>query len=155
VSAYRDRELACPKCTKPLRAFHDRLVCDECSGIQLDDADLKRSVEELAGAVCRLVWNDAATGRACPQCVATMTSATLAIEFDDVRLRSSLPCDRCPEHGAWFPDNELAQVFLLVERRINRGTAMAPRNLPRDTDLSRFTGAGYAVPDPFSDPKKK
>ena len=154
MSAYRDRELFCPHCKGALRAFHARLVCDACNGIQLGHADFKKSIEDLANAACTLEWTGDATKRPCPQCGVAMTAATLEIRFDDERLRSRQPTERCLEHGAWFDDQELAQVYLLVERTINRGTGMAARNLPRDRDLSRFTGDAYGGPF-LDDPWKK
>ena len=143
MSAYRDSELSCPACKGALRAFHDRQCCDACGGIQVGASDLKRSVEDLAGAACTLDWDGGASGRPCPQCGVAMTRATLAIRYDDVVLHSKRGYERCVEHGAWFDDRELAQVFLLVERQVNKGDAMSNRYLPRDTNLDRLTADQY------------
>ncbi len=152
MSVYRDQEFACPACATTLRAFHDRYCCDGCGGMQLAHGDLQRSIEELANAACVLEWQgDTASRRTCPQCSAAMTHATLEIRFDDERLHTKQASDRCPEHGPWFDGDGLAQVFLLVERRINRGTAAAARPNPRDNDLSRITATDYA----WRTPKKK
>ena len=148
MSVYRDREYSCPSCKRALRAFHGRYCCDDCGGIQLGHDDLKRSVEELANAACTLEWQRETAGRNCPQCGAPMTAATLEIRFDDERLQSKREAERCLEHGPWFDRDALAQVFLLVERRINRGPAAAARPNPLDDDLSRITATDYTWPRP-------
>jgi hypothetical protein len=137
---YRDQTVQCPSCKSPLRAFQTRWVCDSCNGMQLELTDLKRSLEDLTCAATELHWNGDAAGRGCPRCTVPMVTSTLDVQWDDYRISSQQGYPRCAEHGAWFDDQELAQLLLLVERRVNKGPSAGGATFSsRNKDLERLT----------------
>lgn len=119
---YRDQELACPTCKATLRAFQDRLCCDECSGMLIDFADLARSLGELTLSAPGISFTgDAPTKRTCPRCETAMIRCRIVVALDTQPLSPKLDLARCAEHGVWFDDLELAKLF----EEVHGGVSMA------------------------------
>jgi Zn-finger nucleic acid-binding protein len=114
---YRERVNMCPECGVPLRAFNKRLCCDRCEGIFLTEADLARAVDELTHLEPALTFgHDKAGHRPCPTCTAAMTRCRIELAMMDKVVAPKVELDRCASHGVWFDTDELADVFLAVER---------------------------------------
>ena len=108
---FRQVELACPRCgialvaapTEPIPR-HD---CRDCGGVWIDEAELRRVLEELRidpQAPIGPLTLEAGPLR-CPRC-----GKPMAVE----RTRGEEPTaqiDVCPDHGAWFDRGELAHVL--------------------------------------------
>jgi hypothetical protein len=109
---YRDPEWPCPACSKPLRMYRTRLVCDACNGIMVALDDLASAVHDLTSLTPSFAWKSEQPGtRACPQCRATMTACKLIIDLDGAIEHPKPVLDRCEKHGLWFDHEELAMVF--------------------------------------------
>ena len=109
---FRDQHRTCPACNAPLREFRSRLVCDACEGMLAPLADLAFAIEEITGVVPAFVYADEAPGkRACPACHAPMSSFKLRLQLEDELVKAAPALDRCAEHGIWFDQDELADVF--------------------------------------------
>ena len=119
---YRDRQLACPACEKPLREYQQRLVCDACNGIMVSVADLAAAIEDLTSVVPELGWDHVQPGkRACPACRATMTACKIVILLEGETIHPKPELDRCDAHGVWFDHAELAKV---LEKVAGKGHGM-------------------------------
>jgi len=104
--------LPCPSCTKPLREFQTRQVCDACHGMLLALPDLAHAITDITGLEPELEFHDEAPGtRACPKCAAAMTTLKLRVALDHEIEKPRPVLDRCVDHGLWFDKDELAAVF--------------------------------------------
>lgn len=109
---YRDRELPCPACAKPLREFQHRLVCDACNGIMVALADLSGAIEDLTSVVPQFAWDhETPSQRTCPTCRTKMTVCKIVLEIEGTELHPKPELDRCEAHGVWFDHLELAKVL--------------------------------------------
>src|SRR5512133_1538945 len=109
---YRDPELPCPACTKPLRAYQNELVCDACNGIMVSVADLSGAIEDLTSVVPELAWDrEKPSQRKCPQCRGAMVVCKIVLELEGETLHPKPELDRCEVHGVWFDREELAKVL--------------------------------------------
>jgi len=109
---YRDPELSCPACTKPLRTFRDRLICDACDGIMLSLADLSGAIFDMTSIEPTFEWaHEAAGERTCPHCRLAMTTCKLVIHLEEDIEKPKPELDRCGVHGLWFDHEELAKVI--------------------------------------------
>jgi hypothetical protein len=109
---YRDPEPRCPACRAPLRAYHERLVCDECTGIFVALPDLAAAIYELTSITPMLEISAAAPGtRACPTCTAPMATCKLIIHLDADVEHPKPHLDHCGAHGLWFDADKLAAVL--------------------------------------------
>ncbi|HEY0254043.1 MAG TPA: hypothetical protein VGC41_21085 [Kofleriaceae bacterium] len=116
---YRDPVFTCPACTRPLRSFNERLVCDACDGIMVSLADLAHAVHDMTSVEPTFAWLKEHPGkRACPRCAATMTECKLEIHLGDDHEKTKPLLDRCSEHGLWFDAEELAAV---IEKIASKG----------------------------------
>ena len=111
--------MTCPACTKPLRSFQQRLVCDACDGIFMPIADLAMGIHDLTSIEPGLTFVDKRPGtRACPMCAEKMTTCQLRVSLDTGLEAPRVTLDRCDEHGVWFDANELAAV---LEKVVGKG----------------------------------
>jgi Zn-finger nucleic acid-binding protein len=127
---FRERANMCPECGVPLREFGKRLCCDRCEGIFLAEADLAHAVDELTHLEPALAFrHDKAGHRACPTCMAAMTTCRVELAMLDKVIAPKVELDRCASHGLWFDTDELADVFLAVERVFgSHGGSSGPGN---------------------------
>jgi len=118
---YRDVRAECPDCKKgPMREFQNRLVCDDCTGIFIPEADLKTGVGEVAGQDLEVRYNDAGTSTAlCPRCTNPMLGAHVEI-VTMFTVRDPVP--RCAAHGLWLGRGELAGIFARVRHKVHGNT---------------------------------
>jgi len=114
---YRSAAFPCLECTDaPLRKHGERLVCDSCGGLLLELADFEASVADLTMEPVRIVDVDELERR-CPRCDRKLVQCRLEVgklRFDDELLR-------CHDHGLWFANDQLAEVFERISRREGRG----------------------------------
>jgi Zn-finger nucleic acid-binding protein len=111
----------CPSCERsPLREFSNRLVCDECNGMLIEEDDFAASIHELDGKTEALAISDEQpTTQACPKCTRAMTSCSLAV--GDMKLKGSFM--RCDRDGVWFPRDAMTAAFARASRSVaGRGT---------------------------------
>jgi Zn-finger nucleic acid-binding protein len=112
MDPFRDPELPCPACARPLRAFQQRLVCDACGGILLALADLAAAIEDLTSVAPTFAWShEHQSSRACPQCRAAMTAGRIVLHLEEATAHPRPELDRCATHGVWFDPEELAKVL--------------------------------------------
>ncbi len=76
--------------------------CEYCDGVFVETAAFEAMVEEMAHAPYHLPPPSGSPGpRECPACERAML----------VELIGSTPVDRCPQHGIWFDESELAEAL--------------------------------------------
>jgi len=102
VTAYADRQLACPVCAEASLLFQgDRWTCATCLGAFLQDAALVGLVTEMTEEPWELPPPSGAIGpRACPICTEPMI-----VEAAEVTI------DRCAGHGVWFDAGDLGTAL--------------------------------------------
>jgi Zn-finger nucleic acid-binding protein len=112
--AYRTSAFLCPICENAtLRGYQDRLVCDQCQGMQLTDDDFAESIREIDGSKDAIAITDREqTDRKCPQC-------SLAMKNCKVTLGSLSVGDilHCASHGLWVPRKAMTAAFARASRR--------------------------------------
>lgn len=109
---YRDPERPCPACDQPLRAYHQRLVCDACNGIMVSVEDLSGAIEDLTSVTPTFAWDhEKPSSRKCPQCRAPMVGCRVVLEIEGEVAHPRPELDRCAAHGVWFDREELAKVL--------------------------------------------
>jgi Zn-finger nucleic acid-binding protein len=109
---YRDPELACPACKHTLRAYLTRHVCDGCNGMLLTLADLGAAIHDLTSLEPTFELSHEKPGnRTCPHCRTAMSTCKLQVTLQEEVEHPRPELDRCPAHGLWFDDEELAQVL--------------------------------------------
>lgn len=118
---YRELQLRCPACPATvLRAFHGRLCCDRCEGMQLSLEELSRAIIDLTGIEPTYEFIDEKPGaRGCPQCLQRMTTCKLRVTVEDELAKPRPTLDRCEEHGLWFDGDELAAVLAKVRAKVS------------------------------------
>jgi Zn-finger nucleic acid-binding protein len=115
--AYRAATHTCPACSALLREHVGRLCCDRCEGIFLAREDLARSIDDLVKLEPELVFRKEKPGkRACPRCAIAMVRCRLELRLLDKRIRPKVDLDRCDADGLWFDRDQLAALYLAVER---------------------------------------
>jgi Zn-finger nucleic acid-binding protein len=114
MEPYRQAGFRCPTCrTAPLRAFHDRLCCDECTGIFLTEHDFASACGDLAGQETRLQFRgEQATVRMCPRCNQPLVAADVVLDPSGVTAHVL----RCTRDGLWCPRGVVAGVFARMGR---------------------------------------
>lgn len=76
--------------------------CEYCDGVFVETAAFEAMVEDMAHAPYHLPEPSGAPGpRECPACERPMLT----------ELIGSTPIDRCPQHGIWFDESELAEAL--------------------------------------------
>ena len=115
MEPYRTAGLRCPQCPEmSLREFHERLICDECEGMLIEEADLVAACSDLVSEGLTISFSDVArTTSACPQCERPLDSCVVA--FAPIRVTADVL--RCDRHGLWFKRGVLAAVFALLGRK--------------------------------------
>src|SRR5437016_1406699 len=102
---YRTSGLACPACRcAPMRAVGNRLVCDQCGGMQI-------AVDDLAHAIGlgEVVATDGAPSvRTCPRCERAMVATQLRVST--YGLKDAI--ERCPSDGIWLDGGMLAKLLI-------------------------------------------
>lgn len=107
--------MQCPRCSVPLApGLPHTQICAQCEGVWVDKGALSQLVqaspEEIANSPLAgtLEANHQEVPLAdlvpCPVCSATMTRYVYCAD-------SGITLDRCPQHGIWFDDGELAQAM--------------------------------------------
>lgn len=119
---YRDVRADCPDCKKgPMREFQNRLVCDDCTGIFLKEADLKTAVDEVAGQDTTVRYTDAGSSTAlCPRCTNPMLGHQIEV-VGICTLRD--PAPRCASHGVWMANGKLPALFAAIGHKLHFGAA--------------------------------
>jgi hypothetical protein len=109
--------LPCPACGAVLRDHVGRLCCDGCNGILLSIDDFTRSIDELVKVVPELVFHREHPGkRSCPRCATAMIDCRIELCMLDKHIKPHVVLDHCERDGLWFDREELAAVYLAVER---------------------------------------
>src|SRR4051794_38186320 len=135
MDPYRDTELACPACTRPLREFQHRLVCDACNGIMVSLADLAAAVEDLTSVAPSFEWeHEHPSKRACPQCRAPMIAGRIVLHLEDDTEHPRPELDHCATHGVWFDHEKLAKVLEKVAGKGHGSKVVAKPAGRRDGD---------------------
>jgi Zn-finger nucleic acid-binding protein len=120
TTPYRDPELKCPACRATLRAFHDRLCCDECNGIMISVAELAQAIADMTGIGPELNFAGTKVGeRICPHCTTAMTKCRLEAKLNERKRLTRMDLDRCDKHGVWFDNDELAEVLAAMHRVVS------------------------------------
>lgn len=116
-----DLLMKCPACTgTSLRAFHGRLCCDACEGMQITLAELSRAIVDLTGIEPTYEFMDVQPGkRSCPRCPTPMTRCRLRVIVEDELAKPRPELDHCAEHGVWFDRDELATVLAKVRAKVS------------------------------------
>lgn len=116
MDPYRASGFRCPTCPgAPLREFKNRLCCDECHGILIDDDDYIASCADLCNADLHLAFSDEhATTTPCPRCERAMTQTRVTL----TPVKVAADVLRCERDGFWFKDGLLAGVFAHIGRRV-------------------------------------
>ena len=112
--AYRTSAFPSPICERAtLRAYQERLVCDECQGMMLTADDFGASVREIDGSTDPVTINDReASKRRCPQCGVAMASCKVSI--GSLSVGGML---HCATHGLWVPRSSMTAAFARASRR--------------------------------------
>jgi Zn-finger nucleic acid-binding protein len=115
MEPYRSTSQCCPQCgDMPLREFQQRLICDQCAGMLIDEADLTTACSDLVSKDIKLSFDDAKpTTYACPKCERAMTSCD--VSFTPLEVKADV--HRCERHGVWFRGGLLAGTFALLGRK--------------------------------------
>lgn len=115
TDVYRTSGFACPTCpSAALRAFQNRLVCDECNGMLIGTDDIAAAIHELDGSSEPLALvDDRPAEAACPRCRAPMVTCALRLGSLDLPDRFL----HCTHDGIWFPRDAMTALFARVSRR--------------------------------------
>jgi Zn-finger nucleic acid-binding protein len=118
---FRDVLMKCPACpAAKLRAFHGRMCCDECEGMQIAVTELSRAIVDLTGIDPTYEFIDEVAGkRSCPQCPTLMTTCKVRVIVEEELAKPAPELDRCTEHGVWFDREELAAVLAKVRAKVS------------------------------------
>jgi hypothetical protein len=136
----------------PLREFRNRLVCDRCEGMLAPIADLAFAIEEITGVVPAFEYLHEAHGkRLCPECHAPMHTFKLRLTLDNEVAKATPELDRCGEHGIWFDQDELADVFAVARAKhpggggqhVTRGSAEVGKSWSGDAKGPFWWGGGH------------
>jgi Zn-finger nucleic acid-binding protein len=148
MDPYRVAGFRCPTCSRssaaPLREFKNRLCCDECHGILIDDDDYIASCSDLCNADLHLAFaGETQTETPCPRCERAMTKCTVTL----TPIKVGADALRCERDGLWFADGTLAGVFAQVGRRARaqKGKYYATSNRPTGLDGLPMPTGGAAT----------
>jgi ribosomal protein S27AE len=103
MSAFRGRQLACPRCTgATLAPTGERWACGSCSGSFVEDAALEAMVSDMTRSAWEMPPVRGQPGDLrCPVCSDVM----LIDELEALALA------RCGGHGVWFEHDELVRLL--------------------------------------------
>ena len=92
--------LSCPACKTALKQAGYTEKCATCDGAWVAEDVLVAILQERASAMVDLPWQSRAQNRdrGCAVCGTPMQAVSLG----------GVPLDRCPSHGVWFDEAELA-----------------------------------------------
>jgi Zn-finger nucleic acid-binding protein len=96
-------DLVCPACKATLAQAGFTFRCPSCKGKWVAEDVVVGMLEERAATLIELPWMPRADDkvRNCAECGAAMQT----VDLGEVQL------DRCPSHGVWFDDTELAALL--------------------------------------------
>jgi Zn-finger nucleic acid-binding protein len=115
---YRQAGGSCPDCASPLREHAKRLVCDQCDGMMLDEAEYTASLRELDSSQSALtVASSEAAEAKCPCCTKPLANVTLA--FGGKKLVGRYL--RCETDGLWVPNESMIGAYAVVGHRARKG----------------------------------
>src|SRR5688572_25125186 len=136
MEPYRTAGFQCPSCpSSPLREFHHRMICDECRGMLISEADFASACADLDGREVTLaVTNEKPVDKQCPKCERSLSACRVAIQ----PTKASVDVLRCSADGLWCKGGLLEGVFAHVSRKrpgnpgVNYGRALpnGPDGLP-------------------------
>lgn len=138
MAVYRDAPLTCPRCGESVALSASetpritRHSCARCSGLWIDEADLRRIFTDLEFSLDEpfgpLVTTTGTTP--CPRCRRPM-----AVEHAH-GVEPSPQIDVCPDHGAWFDNDELAAALERLQlERIRRIRAETLEDEPIEAEI--------------------
>jgi len=119
MEPYRTSGFRCPTCPEaeiesPLRQFGERLVCDECNGMLMEEAELVAACSDLGMADFHVTFDqEQPTTKACPRCEQSFTSTRVTVA-PLKRVRADVL--RCARHGLWIGRDALTRMFAGVSR---------------------------------------
>lgn len=96
----------------------DRLVCQSCSAILLEQEDLEDAVDDLTSDLPQLV-DEGVIETGCPRCAQRLRRAGLLIG----RKSFGHELLRCVDHGVWFEAAQLVELFEWLSRSSHAGAA--------------------------------
>jgi Zn-finger nucleic acid-binding protein len=143
MQPYRTAGLRCPNCPEmPLREYQERLICDECQGMLIDDDDLAKACSDLVNKDIKLEFGaPVATTKICPTCERSLEQ--VEVTFAPVRAKAEVL--RCDRDGLWFKGGLLAATFALLGRKVH-GIIGYPQfqSVPRATGIE--SGSSVRAP---------
>lgn len=102
MPAMESTELMCPVCDAPLEEAGRTSRCRLCDGAWVAEDTLVAILEQRASTLVELPWQTRQDKpRPCAECKAAMQTVDLG----------TVALDRCPTHGIWFDDAELAALI--------------------------------------------
>lgn len=116
MDPFRTAGFRCPTCAggPPLREYQERLCCDECRGMLIDEQDFVASCADLYGGELTLHSEDEApTQKSCPRCERTLATSHLTLMPAKVRMDVL----RCTADGIWVAGDQLSSAFALISRK--------------------------------------
>jgi hypothetical protein len=142
MDPYRDAELVCPACMRPLREFQRRLVCDACNGIMVSLADLAAAIEDLTSVAPTFEWeHEHESKRRCPRCSIGMIAGRITLHIEDDTEHPRPELDHCATHGVWFDHEKLAKVLEKVAGK-GHGSKVVAKSIGRvgiDTNQAQWS----------------
>ena len=115
MSAFRDELADCPRCGKPLDPGADRVNCEHCKGVLIEDKHVLQVVVDTIKQPLDALPLDDRTAKEpnliCPACRNPMAPHMLY----------GIAVDRCATHGLWFDGQELEQMMEKVQRDTREG----------------------------------
>jgi Zn-finger nucleic acid-binding protein len=151
TDVYRTSGFMCPSCeNSSLREFSNRLVCDECNGMLIEEDDFAASIHELDGKSEALAISDEEPStQACPKCTRAMTSCHLAV--GGLKLKGAFK--RCDRDGVWFPRDAMTAAFARASRSVagrgSGGSANGFSGVPGTTATGGMNGALQSISSAF------
>ena len=143
MSVFRDSGRACPRCDGASLREHDgRLVCDECDGLLLGEAELATSIHELDHKDDPIVARPTAQADApCPKCGDPMQTCDLFVGTHAIGGGFL----RCARDGIWMPRDVMVSLYTWASRRTDHHGHARPYGSVIQPALA---GLGRAAPPP-------
>jgi hypothetical protein len=154
TDVYRAPGYECPRCPgAALRAYGDRLVCDECHGMMMGPVDFREACEDDAGAPLTVAFVDDALGdpevRACPRCARPLLPCRVELGGDAYPTAMW----RCDGDGVWIDVDALVGLLAMIARKHGRaghrglsdGSRTGPRIGPSGLPVTRHAVASAGL----------
>ena len=123
TDVYRTAGHACPVCRIGMREFAGRLVCDQCTGMLLTEADFTVQLADVGGMAVSIT-DDTPTERACPRCEQKLRACRVRV--DKRELEHDLL--HCAADGVWIPGGAIEEIFAALGKRNHGGAAHGTRS---------------------------